>query len=110
MSDPLAATRLPAQRDAEGAIVIDARGTFCPVPILEAAKVIARCEAVSEAWRVVVLADDPDAPEDFAEWANARGASSTCLELEKTGRPAWRLVLTPAGRLTPPSSFLPSCR
>ncbi len=94
--DPCTATRLPARRSDDGAIVIDARGTFCPVPILEAAKVVARCEAVGEeAWRVEVLADDPDAPEDFADWAAARGASAVAVELGKTQRPAWRLTLTP---------------
>lgn len=68
-NDVLRATRLPARLLPDGAVEIDARGTFCPVPLIEAQRVARRLVGGV----LVVLADDPDAPTDFADWADATG-------------------------------------
>lgn len=89
LEEALRATRLPARRLESGAVEIDARGTFCPVPLIEAARVIRR---LAPPWTVVVLADDPDAPGDFADWARAAGYVVRAEPIARGGR---ILITTP---------------
>ncbi len=51
-------------------LVIDARGTLCPEPVLRAARV---ARTLSAGTRLVVLADDPAAATDLPAWARLRG-------------------------------------
>ena len=82
----LRATRLPARRASCGAVEIDARGTFCPVPLIEASRVIGH---LTPPWIVVVLADDPDAPGDFADWARAARYDARVEDLPR----GWRILV-----------------
>lgn len=82
----LRATRLPARALGTGAVEIDARGTFCPVPLIEAARVIGR---LAPPWSIEILADDPDAPGDFADWARAAGHTARAETLAR----GWRILI-----------------
>lgn len=72
-------------------ITVDARGLNCPLPLLEARRAM---QLAPVGTVIVVLATDPAAPEDFAEFALARD-----LELEQAMDPdgTYRLTLWPAG-------------
>lgn len=50
--------------------VIDARGLACPLPLVKARQAMMVVEAGE---RICVLATDPAAPRDFAEWCEVSG-------------------------------------
>ena len=75
-------------------LLVDARGTRCPYPVIE----LARAAASSPAAHVVLLADDPVALTDVPAWCRMRHAE--LLRVEKCGD-HWRFeILTrhPDGR------------
>lgn len=49
---------------------LDARGLFCPMPILKASQML---EALHPGERLEVLADDPAAPSDFVAFSRRTG-------------------------------------
>ncbi len=49
---------------------LDARGLFCPMPILKASQMI---ESLKPGERLEVLADDPAAPSDFVAFSKRTG-------------------------------------
>ena len=49
---------------------LDARGLFCPMPILKASQML---ETLHAGERLEVLADDPAAPSDFVAFAKRTG-------------------------------------
>ncbi len=49
---------------------LDARGLFCPMPILKASQMI---ETLHAGERLEVLADDPAAPSDFEAFSKRTG-------------------------------------
>ena len=61
---------------------VDARGLFCPLPILELAKAIRSLEPGQE---LLLLATDPAAREDLTAWCEATGHALLSLELEPGG-------------------------
>ncbi len=52
------------------AVLVDARGLNCPLPLLEARRALALLPGGAT---IVVLATDPAAPNDFIEFAEATG-------------------------------------
>lgn len=51
-------------------VVVDARGTRCPVPVLRLARAVADLPAGT---RAAVLAEDPAVEHDVPAWAGMRG-------------------------------------
>ena len=49
---------------------LDARGLFCPLPILKASQML---DSLHSGERLEVLADDPAAPSDFVAFARRTG-------------------------------------
>lgn len=49
---------------------LDARGLICPLPVLKAQK---RLRTLAPGQRLLVLATDPKAPADFANFCEASG-------------------------------------
>jgi tRNA 2-thiouridine synthesizing protein A len=72
-------------------VLVDARGLNCPLPLLEARRAMQLLPAGAV---LVVLATDPAAPADFADFAFARD-----LELDEAVDPdgTFRLTLRPSG-------------
>jgi len=70
-------------------ILVDARGLNCPLPLLQARRAM---QLMPEGAVLVVLATDPAAPSDFADFALARD-----LQLDETVDPdgVFRLTLKP---------------
>ncbi len=66
---------------------LDARGLFCPMPILKASQLL---ETLGSGEILEVLADDPAAPSDFAAFAKRTGNPLLASE-EKAG--TYRFVL-----------------
>ena len=66
---------------------LDARGLFCPMPILKASQLL---ETLSSGEALEVLADDPAAPSDFVAFAKRTGNPLRASE-EKGG--TYRFVL-----------------
>ncbi|MFC3688114.1 sulfurtransferase TusA family protein [Aquipuribacter hungaricus] len=66
--------------DAGGPLVVDARGTRCPVPVLRLARAVAGLPPGSLA---TVLATDPAVEHDVPAWAGMRGHA--VVALERTG-------------------------
>lgn len=58
--------------DAQGRVVVDTRGTFCPIPIIKTSKAIAnlRPGGVLE-----VISDDPAIEQDMPAWCRSNGHS-----------------------------------
>lgn len=52
------------------AVLVDARGLSCPLPLLEARRALALLPGGAT---IVVLATDPAAPDDFIEFTEATG-------------------------------------
>lgn len=52
------------------ALTVDARGTFCPVPILRLAQAV---RAVGAGQELLLLATDHGVEEDLAAWCRATG-------------------------------------
>ena len=55
---------------AEAALVVDARGMLCPVPVIELAR---RIREAPLGGLVRILADDPAAASDLPAWCALRG-------------------------------------
>lgn len=69
-------------------VLVDARGTRCPYPVIE----LARAAASSTTTRVLLLADDPVALTDVPAWCRMRHAELLGVEHEDDH---WRfLILT----------------
>lgn len=66
---------------------LDARGLFCPMPILKASQAI---ESLNPGERLEVLADDPAAPSDFVAFSKRTG-HPLCENSESGG--TFRFVL-----------------
>ncbi len=66
---------------------LDARGLFCPMPILKASQML---ETLKSGERLEVLADDPAAPSDFVAYAKRTGNPLT-EQSEQAG--TYRFVL-----------------
>ena len=60
----------PDPKAGPSTILVDARGLNCPLPLLEARRALQLAPAGVV---LVVLATDPAAPSDFADFAMARG-------------------------------------
>jgi len=71
-------------------ILVDARGLSCPLPLLEARRAM---QLAPPGVVIVVLATDPAAPDDFAEFAMARDLD---LEQALDADGTFRLTLLPA--------------
>jgi tRNA 2-thiouridine synthesizing protein A len=56
--------------EAHGMSRLDARGLFCPMPILKASALL---ETLHSGQRLEVLADDPAAPSDFVAFSKRTG-------------------------------------
>ena len=56
--------------DAQTMTRFDARGLFCPMPILKASAIL---ETLHKGQQLEVLADDPAAPSDFAAYSRRTG-------------------------------------
>jgi TusA-related sulfurtransferase len=67
--------------DARGHVVLDTRGTFCPIPIIETSKAIANLHSGGV---LEVIADDPAIEEDMPAWCRSNG--HTILETRREGR------------------------
>lgn len=74
-------------------LLVDARGTRCPVPVLRLAAAVRGAPAGTSA---TVLASDPAVEHDVPAWAAMRGHTVVAVEQEGDG---WRIeVRTGAGR------------
>lgn len=74
--------------DDEQRQTLDARGLSCPLPVLKARK---RLAGMGPGERLVVLATDPRAPDDFRAFCEAAGHA--LLEEGPAGGGAWRGVI-----------------
>jgi len=81
MHDPLT--------DPPGTVLVDARGLSCPLPLLEARRAL---QLAPPGTTLVVLATDPAAPADFADFALARDVD---LAQETGTDGVFRLTLRP---------------
>jgi tRNA 2-thiouridine synthesizing protein A len=66
----MAATRLVTVSATPGIAHLDARGLFCPMPILKASSMM---ETLKPGDQLEVLADDPAAPSDFVAYSKRTG-------------------------------------
>jgi len=66
--------------------VLDCLGVRCPIPIIEAAKLIATVPIGSV---LVVLADDPAARTDFPAWCRMRGHEYLGEVTDEAGHPSY---------------------
>ena len=82
MTDPAASGDVDP---AGAALVVDARGTRCPVPVIRLAKQIGGIEIGAVA---VVLSDDPASRLDVPAWCTMRGHDYVG-ESEVDGTPAY---------------------
>lgn len=73
----------------DAVVIVDARGLSCPLPLLEARRALQLLPAGSS---IVVLATDPAAASDFADFAFARGFD---LEVVEDAGGVLRLTLRP---------------
>lgn len=81
----------PASDTSPRTILVDARGLNCPLPLLEARRALQLSPA---GVTLVVLATDPGASADFADFAAARDLD---LEEEAGADGVFRLTLRPPG-------------
>ena len=72
-------------------VLVDARGLSCPLPLLEARRAL---QLSPPGAVLVVLATDPAAPSDFADFALARGLD---LEQDEDADGVFRLTLRARG-------------
>lgn len=73
--------------------VVDAVGTFCPVPVRRLARAVA---AVGPGDRVELLADDPLVEVDVPAWCHAAGVAVESLRRDPEG--VYRITVRAAGR------------
>ena len=66
--------------------IVDARGTFCPVPILETAKAV---KGLGPGQVLLVLATDPGIESDMAFWCKSTKHEYLGLDREGTEFRAW---------------------
>ena len=71
---------------------LDVRGLACPLPLIEARRVLATLAAGDV---LVVLATDPEAPIDLAAWAAREGHDYE--ELRREGYAEFRVTRSAAG-------------
>jgi len=60
-------------------VVVDARGTLCPQPVIDLARAMAERPSIGES--VTLLADDPATVHDVPAWCRMRGCTSALTEL-----------------------------
>lgn len=70
-------------------IELDARGLLCPLPVLKARKILAD---MHRGQRLAIVADDPAAPLDFADFCDTGG--HTLLEQSPLAGDAIRFVIS----------------
>ena len=74
----------------EGAPVVDARGTRCPVPVIRVARV---ARELPPGATVVLLADDVAARSDVPAWGRLRGNAVEVGEVDDEGVTTYRVVV-----------------
>jgi TusA-related sulfurtransferase len=74
---------------ADDATIVDARGTLCPQPVIDLARV---ADDLPAGARVRVLADDPAARFDVAAWCRMRGHQLAGID-EQGGALTFTIVL-----------------
>ncbi len=81
----------PADRagSAERAVIVDASGQRCPLPVIALAK---RARELAPGTLVVVIATDPAARLDVPAWARLRGHDVVDVEETSPGT-SWRLAV-----------------
>jgi tRNA 2-thiouridine synthesizing protein A len=77
----------PAGASRPKTVLVDARGLNCPLPLLEARRAL---QVLPPATVLIVLATDPAAPADFADFALARDLE---LDEERQDDGSFRLTL-----------------
>lgn len=83
-------------------LLVDARGTRCPVPVLRLAAAVRGLPAGTSA---VVLASDPAVEHDVPAWAAMRGHSVVALDRDGDG---WRVEVRTGPRRDARSSPAPA--
>jgi tRNA 2-thiouridine synthesizing protein A len=83
----------PGAEPASEAVVVDARGQRCPLPIIALAR---RARELGPGSVVVVLATDPAARHDVPAWARLRGHEPAGEEALPGGQ-GWRLTVRLGG-------------
>jgi tRNA 2-thiouridine synthesizing protein A len=78
------------------AVVVDARGQRCPLPVIALAR---RARELPAGSLVVVLATDPAARHDVPAWARMRGHETVSCEPE-SGTDALRITVRLGGTQT----------
>ncbi len=74
--------------DGAGAVLLDATGQRCPLPVIALAKV---ARGLAPGALVVVIATDPAARHDIPAWARLRGHE--VLEITESEPGTWRLAV-----------------
>jgi tRNA 2-thiouridine synthesizing protein A len=74
----------------DGAPVVDARGTRCPVPVIRVARVARDLPAGA---RVVLLADDVAARSDVPAWGRMRGHAVDVSSTDDEGVTTYRVTV-----------------
>ncbi|GAA1783068.1 sulfurtransferase TusA family protein [Nostocoides veronense] len=69
--------------DAGAEVVVDARGTRCPMPVILAARA---AKELPSGTRLVVLATDPAAAADVPAWARMRGHTVESVDNDADGQ------------------------
>jgi tRNA 2-thiouridine synthesizing protein A len=82
----------PADASVPKTVLVDTRGLSCPLPLLEARRAL---QVMPPRTVLVVLATDPAAPADFADFAFARDLE---LDEERQDDGSFRLILRPPER------------
>lgn len=73
--------------DAHGVVVVDTRGTFCPVPIIRTSEAMRNLHAGGV---LEVVADDPAIEHDLPAWCRSHG--HTIRSMRRSGRDFHYLV------------------
>lgn len=63
--------------EADGAVLLDARGLICPLPVLKARKLL---KSVAPGGALRVLVTDPGAPKDFEHFCATTGVILVALD------------------------------
>ncbi len=81
----------PREGGAHGALVVDALGLMCPMPVLELARQVAAADLPAGSL-VRLLSDDPAAVNDVPAWCEMRGHAYLGIEPTPQG-PAYLVRL-----------------
>ena len=73
--------------DSQGHVVLDTRGTFCPLPIIKTSKAIAN---LHRGGLLEVISDDPAIEQDLPAWCRSHG--HVIREVRRDGRDVHYLV------------------